>query len=128
MKRTVFFLALILVTELSACALLPNDSKSIAHVDDVPLVIQPVEMDMGEVMEGKEVTTMVFLRNTGAFPVHVAKVETSCGCTTVRLGTRELSPGAFTTLHVRVDTIAKRGRIKKMITVFDSRGGKHTLG
>ncbi len=121
MARTIVSLVPALMAGLSACAPLPHESKS-AHVADVPLVIQPVEMDMGDVMEGKEASATLFLRNTGAFPVHVEKVETSCGCTTVSPGTRELPPGAFTPLHVRVDTTAKRGRVKKKITVFDSRG------
>ena len=124
MKKAVFFLASVLMAGFSACASLPDDPKNAVHADDVPLVIQPAEMDMGEVMEGKEARTTLLLRNTGAFPVHVEKVETSCGCTAARPETRELPPGAFTPLHVRVDTTAKRGQVKKSITVFDSQGRK----
>jgi len=124
MKRSVFFLALVFMVGFSACVLSPNTPKNVVRANDAPLVIQPVEMDMGEVMEGKEARTTLILRNTGAFPVHVEKVETSCGCTAVSLGTRELAPGAFTPLHVRVDTTAKLGAVRKGITVFDSQGRK----
>jgi len=99
-----------------------NHEQSITHGS--PLVIQPANMDMGEVMEGKEAKATLFLRNTGPFPVHVSKVESSCGCTAVTPDTRELAPGGFTPLHVRVDTTAKQGAVKKSITVFDSQGGK----
>ncbi len=123
MKRYGFFLFFILSAGLSSCILSPNHAKKHVHIS-APLVIQPVNMDMGEVMEGREAKATLFLRNTGVLPVHVARVESSCGCTTVSLETRELAPGAFTPLHVRVDTTAKRGTVKKTITVFDSQGRK----
>ena len=124
MKGAGFFLALVFLAGFPACISSPNVSKKVVHVDSAPLVIQPAEMDMGEVMEGKEAKATLLLRNTGAFPVHVEKVETSCGCTAASPETRELPPGAFTPLHVRVDTTAKRGQVKKKITVFDSQGRK----
>ncbi len=122
MKRIVLFLSLMFMAGFSACIPPSDTSKMVVHAGDVPLVIQPVEMDMGEVMEGKEARTTLILRNTGAFPVHVEKVTSSCGCTTASPETRELPPGTFTPLHVRVDTTAKRGRVKKRITVIDSQG------
>ncbi len=122
--RLFLFLIFTFPIGLSACIPSPPSPKKNVHTSDAPLVIQPVHMDMGEVMEGKEARATLFLRNTGSLPVHVSKVESSCGCTTVSPGTRELSPGAFTPLHVRVDTTAKRGAVKKNITVFDNQGRK----
>jgi len=120
-----FPLLLMFLTGFSACALSPSDShKETIHSDNVPLVIQPSNMDMGEVVEGKKAETTLFLRNTGSLPVHVSKVETSCGCTAASLESRELAPGAFTPLHIRVDTTAKRGLVRKRVMVFDSQGRK----
>jgi len=112
------------LTMLPACIPSPESPKITAHTNDAPLVIQPAEMDMGEVMEGREAKATLFLRNTGSLPVHVEKVESSCGCTTASPETMELAPGAFTPLHVRVDATAKRGHIRKNISVFDSQGRK----
>ncbi len=123
--RLLFPLLLTFLTGFSACALSSADRhKETIHSDEVPLVIQPSNMDMGEVVEGKKAEATLFLRNTGSQPVHVSKVETSCGCTAASLESRELAPGAFTPLHVRVDTTAKRGLVRKRVTVFDSQGRK----
>ncbi len=122
MRRTALFLSLISMVGLSACIPPSDTPKVVAHVGDAPLVIQPVNMDMGSVMEGKDARATLILRNTGMFPVHVETVRASCGCTTASPETRELPPGAFTPLHVRVDTTAKRGRVRKRITVVDSQG------
>jgi len=123
--RPFFPLLLILLTGFSACApSLPGIHEETIRSDEVPLVIQPSNMDMGEAVEGKQAEATLFLRNTGTLPVHVSKVETSCGCTAASLESRELAPGAFTPLHVRVDTTAKRGLVRKRVTVFDSQGRK----
>jgi len=123
MNRNSVILFSMLLVGLAACMHAPHHVTKRVQIN-TPLVIQPVHMDMGEVIEGKKAEATLFLRNTGAFPVHVARVESSCGCTTATPDSSELAPGAFTPLHVRVDTIAKRGTVKKNITVFDTQGRK----
>jgi len=108
----------------ASCTPSPSNDHGQTITHGSPLVIQPAHMDMGEVVEGKEAKATLFLRNTGSLPVHISKVESSCGCTAVTSETRELAPGGFTPLHVRVDTTGKRGLVKKNITVFDSQGRK----
>ena len=54
MRRTALFLSLISMVGLSACIPPSDTPKVVAHVGDAPLVIQPVNMDMGSVMEGKD--------------------------------------------------------------------------
>jgi len=116
-------LTLMFLVAFSSCTPPPSNVREQTIHRGSPLVIQPARMDMGEVVEGKEAKATFFLRNTGSLPVHVSRVESSCGCTAATPETRELAPGAFTPLHVRVDTTAKRGMVKKSITVFDSQGG-----
>jgi len=124
-KRVGLFLPLLFLTGISACVPSFNNDGEADHAGgNTSLLIQPAEVDMGEVMEGREVWTTLLLRNTGRLPVHVARVESSCGCTVASPDTRELAAGAFTPLRVRVDTTAKRGRVRKSITAFDSEGGK----
>ncbi len=88
----------------------------------VPFVIQPAKLDLGEVEEGKEAHATLFVRNTGPLTLHIADVQSPCGCTVSDLGSREVPPGGFTTLKVRIDTTAKGGAVKKKVTVTDSFG------
>ncbi|HKJ82776.1 MAG TPA: DUF1573 domain-containing protein [Mariprofundaceae bacterium] len=86
------------------------------------LVIEPARVDLGSVPEGTKAATTLLLRNTGNSVISISRVETSCGCTTAEPDSRVLEPGAFTQLRVRVDTMGKRGRVKKSVTVVDDRG------
>jgi len=126
MRKTKIFIPLIFTVLIvfSSCTPSVSDDPEQTIPRSSPLVIQPANMDMDEVVEGTEAKATLFLRNTGSLPIHVSKVETSCGCTAVTPESRELAPGEFTPLHVRVDTTAKRGVIKKSITVSDSQGEK----
>jgi len=89
---------------------------------DVPFLIQPQHFDMGEVVEGEEAHARLFVRNTGLFTLHIAGVESACGCTVSSLGSREVPPGGFTTLDVNIDTTAKGDAITKKVTVVDALG------
>jgi len=85
-------------------------------------LIQPAQLDLGEVMEGEEAHARLFVRNTGFLPLHIAEVQSACGCTVSSLASREVPPGGFTTLDVRIDTTAKGDSIKKKVTVVDALG------
>jgi len=129
------FLAGGLLLGMAACVQKPGDISTVAeesqaqqtHVQktgnaDVPFLIQPAKLDLGEVDEGKEATATLFVRNTGWEVLHIANVQSLCGCTVSDLGSREVPPGGFTTLKVRIDTSAKGGAVKKKVTVTDSFG------
>ncbi|MDQ6967391.1 MAG: DUF1573 domain-containing protein [Mariprofundaceae bacterium] len=97
-------------------------------VSDLPvekstgLVFDPVALDMGTVLEGEKASATLLIRNNGQDFSQIVKVESSCGCTTAEPETRMLAPGAFTLLHIEVDTLAKRGDIRKSITMTDQNG------
>lgn len=86
------------------------------------LVIEPTKADLGTTLEGKDATTTLLLRNASDESIYISRVETSCGCTTAEPDSRVLDPGAFTQLRVRIDTMGKRGRVEKSITVTDDKG------
>ncbi|MDQ6956089.1 MAG: DUF1573 domain-containing protein [Mariprofundaceae bacterium] len=90
------------------------------------LVFDPIKLDMGTALEGEKVTATILIRNNGRGFAQIAKVESSCGCTTVEPETRMLAGGAFTSLHVEVDTFGKLGDIRKSITMTDQYGKKST--
>jgi len=90
------------------------------------LVFDPSKLDMGTALEGEKVTATILIRNNGSDFEQIVKVESSCGCTTVEPETRMLVGGAFTPLHVEVDTFGKLGDIRKSITMTDQYGKKRT--
>jgi len=99
-----------------------DDQDTQLVADPPPFLIQPQHFDIGEVEEGKEAHARLFIRNTGSFALHIAEVQSACGCTVSSLGSREVPPGGFTTLDVTIDTTAKGDAIKKKITVVDVLG------
>ena len=115
--------ALVCGALLLACAHAPEvAAKKPAVQAGVPFLIQPAELDIGVVAEGEKARARLFVRNTGRVPLHIANVNSPCGCTVSNLGSHEVPPGGFTTLDVVVDTTAKGGAVKKKVTVTDSFG------
>ncbi|MDX8391569.1 MAG: DUF1573 domain-containing protein [Mariprofundaceae bacterium] len=100
---------------------IPQKATAAAPVA-VPFVIQPANLDLGEVEEGVDAHATLFVRNTGWEVLYIADVQSPCGCTVSDLGSREVPPGGFTTLKVRIDTTAKGGAVKKKVTVSDRFG------
>jgi len=119
-----YILMFIFTMGLMAC-----DSQSAYAVPDIAantsnLVFDPSELDLGEVVEGEKATATLLIRNNGQGFAQIVKVESSCGCTTVEPETRMLSAGSFTPLHIEVDTLGKRGDVRKSITMIDQDGKK----
>jgi len=85
-------------------------------------MIQPQSLDVDEVMEGEEAHARLYVRNTGFLPLHIARVESACGCTVSALGSHEVPPGGFTTLDVTIDTTAKGDSVEKTVSVVDALG------
>jgi len=111
--------------------LIACDSQRVYAAPDIVvntsnLVFDPSELDLGEVVEGKRITATLLIRNNGQSFAQIVKVESSCGCTTVEPETRMLSAGSFTPLHIEVDTLGKRGDVRKSITMTDQFGNKST--
>jgi len=77
---------------------------------------------MGEMIEGQEAHARLFVRNTGLLPLHIAEVQSACGCTVSSLGSHEVPPGGFTTLDITIDTTAKGNSVEKKVTVVDVLG------
>jgi len=100
-------------------------SQSAAMVQN-SLVFDPVEVDLGHVVEGEKVNATLLIRNNGNDFEQIVKVESSCGCTTAEPETRMLAAGAFTPLHIEIDTFGKRGEVRKSITMTDQKGREQT--
>jgi len=77
-------------------------------------------------LEGEKISAHVLIRNTGDSNNQIVKIESSCGCTSVEPDTRLLPAGAFTTLHIKIDSFGKRGDVKKSIVLTDQWGNQST--
>jgi len=90
------------------------------------LIFDPVELNVGEIVEGEKLNATLLIRNNGSETNQIVDVESSCGCTTVEPDLRVLPAGAFTTLHVEIDTFGKLGEVKKTIVLTDQYGHQST--
>lgn len=112
----------LVVMSMAACTAQPPPVAEKPADQEAALVFEPAHVDMGTVPEGREAVVFLRLRNTGDEPVHITRVETSCGCTVARPAQYVLPPGALTQMKVRVDTFAKQAEVRKWVRVTDQRG------
>ncbi len=121
------FLMAVLLFILAACDDVSKQTQNDKLViEEGGLVFDPIELNMGTVLEGEKATATILIRNDGHNFSQIVKVESSCGCTTAEPEMRMLAGGAFTALHIEVDTFGKRGDIRKSITMTDQHGKKRT--
>ena len=81
-----------------------------------PLEAKPTRIDLGRVAEGGIATGTFRLMNPTRATVRIARIETSCGCTSVTQ-LDSLAPGATADLKVAVATAGKRGAFREFVTV-----------
>ncbi len=118
-------IALVLLVSMTSCSTMQQQASSPDMPllsANVPFMIQPQHLDMGTVIEGKPAHARLLVRNTGMLPLHIASVESSCGCTVGLLGSHEVPPGSFTTLDISIDTTGKGEAIEKKVSVVDVMG------
>lgn len=81
------------------------------------LVSDTYSYNFGSVDETEEVEHDFILRNIGDEPVIIQKIDSSCGCTTTRLGGKVLQPGISTVLTAKINLRGRRGSQNKHIYV-----------
>ncbi len=81
-----------------------------------PLQFRETEFDFGSVPQGKPVYHVFELKNTGAKPLLLNEVSTSCGCTTPEWSKEAIAPGATAKIKVGFNAAAE-GAFDKYISV-----------
>ena len=76
------------------------------------------EFDFGTLEEGEEAATVFKVKNTGGRNLIVRKIETTCGCTAVLPSQRVVLPGKEIELHVIFHSAGRKGKQRKLITVY----------
>src|SRR6187402_3203154 len=70
--------------------------------------------DFGAVRQGTRVEHQFELKNTGAAPLKIERMHTSCGCTAAVLDSDTIAPGGKTHLKATFDTTGFQGAKMKV--------------
>jgi len=84
--------------------------------------------DFGEKWAGEKAETTLILKNVGAAPLHIRRVQSSCGCTAARLSSKVLQPGRSEELGISYNTRKRGENVRQKILVFsDDRANPVTM-
>jgi hypothetical protein len=81
------------------------------------LQLKETTHDFGKIAQGRPVTYVFEIVNTGTEPLRLENVQASCGCTTPEWTKDAIAPGASSQIKVGYNAHAE-GRFVKNVTVF----------
>ena len=81
------------------------------------LQLKEISHDFGKIPQGRPVTYVFEIVNTGTEPLRLENVQASCGCTTPEWTKDPIAPGATSQIKVGYNAHAE-GRFIKNVTVF----------
>lgn len=84
------------------------------------LIVSPETWEMGKVAGGKIYTQMFWLCNQGKETLKISNIRTSCGCTTTRLSTTEISSASCTSFEATFKSGSFKGKVKKKIYIHSN--------
>jgi hypothetical protein len=90
---------------LAFCLLFAGCCLLFANIAQAQLTFNPPNIDLGEVKAGQVFAHQVKVTNTGAEPITVSELKSSCGCIQPVLDPSTLAPGATGTLKMQINTL-----------------------
>ena len=81
------------------------------------LVLDTQNIDLGQVYNGEIVKARIVLKNGGSAPLKIVRVNTSCGCTTVKEPKSDIPPGKSDVVEVEFNSSGFRGKAVKYVYV-----------
>lgn len=84
------------------------------------LKLNNTEYDFGTVNEGQVVKTDFVFTNTGKSPLNIRETKANCGCTVSKPDKETLAPGESSKITVTFNSQGRRGRQRKMVTIFSN--------
>jgi len=81
------------------------------------MIVKPASFQFGKIQQGRPVTHVFEIQNSGAEPLRLENVQASCGCTTPEWSFDPIAPGASGTIKVGYNAAAE-GPFEKTVTVF----------
>jgi hypothetical protein len=82
------------------------------------IVVEPEVLDFGTLNQHESRSGEVMIMNRGDVPLHIEKVETSCGCTAAVPDRDVLSPGESTALSIDFNSKSFQGEQNKTVKIF----------
>jgi cytochrome c5 len=104
-----------------ACLILLSSKICVAQSAGI-LTFEKQFHNFGDITEGQTIQHNFSFKNTGIAPIHIDKVNASCGCTVATLEKHTYAPNEQGTLNVNVDTRDKAGMMNKKITLYLDQG------
>jgi hypothetical protein len=125
-QRFLIFNFSFLILLLTACgAPQPTKTAGGAVFDISPEILASradTLVDIGPMRSGEVVQYDARLRNTGAEPLVIKEISTSCGCTSVEYDKQPIAPGAEGAFSFRFDSRGMWGVQMKLIEIRTSAG------
>ena len=121
MRKALLSISLVLLGYLASA-----QEKPVADNKADPLQLKETSFDFGRIPQGKPVTHVFLIVNTGKEPLLLENVQASCGCTTPEWTKEAIAPGAQSEIKVGYNSAAE-GSFEKTITIFYSKGQTKTF-
>ena len=90
------------------------------------LQLKETQYDFGKIAQGKPVTHIFDVINTGKESLVLENVQASCGCTTPEWSRQPITPGTAQQITVGYNA-ANEGPFEKSITIFYNKGQMKTI-
>ena len=91
-----------------------------------PLTLKELSYDFGSISQGRPVTHVFQLTNSGKSPLVIENVQASCGCTSPEWSSEPVAPGASSVITVGFNA-ASEGQFSKTITITYSGERRKTV-
>lgn len=91
-----------------------------------PLSFKEASFDFGKIPQGRPVTHVFEVTNTGKEVMLLENVQASCGCTTPEWSREPIKPGATTTIKVGYNAAAE-GPFNKTVTIVYNNNQTKTI-
>ncbi len=94
-----------------------SNSKEIDTASLAKITFEEDRFNFGEIDEGGKLSHTFPFTNTGAVPLIISDVRSTCGCTVAEWSREPISPGEVGEISVNFDSKNKEGRQSKPITI-----------
>ncbi|MCC5943963.1 MAG: DUF1573 domain-containing protein [Bernardetiaceae bacterium] len=94
--------------------------ESTTSADRPFIKFEETEYDFGEIKQGESVTRIFKFENTGAYPLVISQVRTTCGCTAPTWPREPIAPGEKSEITIVFNSRGKMGKQRKTITVISN--------
>jgi hypothetical protein len=118
MRLPLLCLCLLLATLVTAQTI--PDTAASKPVPRARISFKETVHDFGTIAQGEKVSYTFDYTNTGAVPLVLSNVQTTCGCTASQWSRTPLAPGKTGKLSASFDSKGKVGRQNKVITIFSN--------